>query len=62
MTLFLIEFDWYQLNIDCKMKWEKWVSDDRGCYDPVLPRFTPVWPRFSFEIAIFEVKFEVTSL
>ncbi len=28
------------------------ADDDRGCYDPVLPRFT-------VDIAVFEVKFDI---
>ena len=32
------------------------ADDDRGCYDPVLPRFTP---RFTVDIAVFEVKFDI---
>ncbi len=29
------------------------ADDDRGCYDPV-------WPRFTDDVTVFEVKFDVT--
>jgi len=32
------------------------ADDDRGCYDHVWP---PVWPRFTVDIAVFEVKFDI---
>ncbi len=36
------------------------ADDDRGCYDPVWPHGGPVWPRFTVDVTIFEVKFDVT--
>jgi len=39
--------------------WGVTADDDRGCYDPVLPRFTP---RFTVDIAVFEVKFDIAVL
>jgi len=39
------------------------ADDDRGCYDPVWPRFDPVLPRFGFDVKCVEVKFfEITYL
>jgi len=35
------------------------ADDDRGCYDPVLPRFTVDVIQFEvkFDVTVFEVKF-----
>jgi len=37
--------------------WGVTADDDRGCYDPVLPRFTP---RFTVDVKKVSVKFDVT--
>jgi len=64
-----IEFNINFFNIDSKTgsnrgsngvlrgvgEWGVTADDDRGCYDPV-------WPRFTVDVKKVDVKFDVTSL
>ncbi len=49
-----IEFNFENGNIDIK------TGSNGGSKGMLWPRFDPVWPRFTVDVTVFEVKFDVT--